>query len=357
MGTQVKFPERSDFWPVLKERVRKDFEERNQSRHATIGQKAKGFALFFALFITYVALVFFATTRWQAALIAVIAGLVTAGIGFCVQHDGNHGAFSKRKWVNKLQAYSLDIIGGSSYFWTYKHNIAHHTNTNIVDHDDDIDVGRLGRMAPSQTRRWFHRWQHIYMLFLYGFLTAKWQLWDDFVTYHRSGDGTNKVKRPEGWDLFVFVTGKVLFLMWVFVIPSFFHPFLHVAITYFFASWCMGVVLAVVFQLAHVVEETEFPTPQMPSGSMEYPWAVHQVLTTANFAPRSRFLTWFLGGLNFQIEHHLFPDTAHAHYLRISRIVRETCAEFGLPYNSHPTMWRAILSHLRWLKAMGKPVS
>lgn len=355
MHTQVKFPERSDFKQIVTARVKQYFEEKKQSSHATYAQIAKVFVLFAWLIATYVALVFYATTVWQAVLLTISAGLAMAGIGFCVQHDGNHGSFSRRKWVNKLAAYSLDALGGSSYLWTNKHNVNHHTYTNIADHDDDIDTGVLGRMAPSQPRLWFHRWQHIYLWFLYGLLPPKWQLVDDFVTVIRGSDGTNPVKRPQGWDMFIFVAGKLFSFTWVFVIPSLFHPIWQVVLFYLLATWCMGVVLAVVFQLAHVVEETEFPTPQEPSGSMEFPWAEHQVITTANFAPRSKVLTWFLGGLNYQIEHHLFPWIAHAHYPHISPIVKEVCEACQLPYHSHPTMWEAVHSHYRLLKAMGKP--
>ncbi len=351
----VKFPNRTDFRQTLTAKVNQYFEEKKRSPHATWTQIAKVFVLFAWLIASYVLLVFFATTLWHAVLLSVSTGLAMAGIGFCVQHDGNHGSFSKRKWANKLAAYSLDALGGSSYLWTNKHNINHHTNPNVVNHDDDIDVGKLGRMAPSQPRLWFHRWQHIYMWFLYGFLPPKWQLVDDFVTVIRGSDGTNPVDRPEGWDRFVFVAGKAFSFTWVFVIPSLFHPIWQVVVFYFVATWCMGVVLAVVFQLAHVVEETEFPIPEEPSGSMKLPWAEHQVITTANFAPKSRVLTWFLGGLNFQIEHHLFPKIAHAHYQYISPIVREVCDAYGLPYNSHRTMREAIRSHYRLLKAMGRP--
>jgi linoleoyl-CoA desaturase len=353
----VKFLNRSDFHDFLTERVGQYFKDRGLSPHATRAQIAKVFILFVWLFVSYGSLVFLATTWWQVVPLVISTGLAAACIGFCVQHDGNHGAFSRHKWVNKLMAYSLDFIGGSSYLWERKHNGAHHTNPNIAGHDDDIDVGILGRMAPSQPRLWFHRWQHIYMLFLYGFLVPKWQLFDDFFTVIRGGDGTNKVKRPRGMDLAVFIGGKLLFLTWAFVIPCQFHPFLLVVTVYSMTSWFMGVVLAVVFQQAHVVEETKFPLPQMPSGKMEFPWAEHQVWTTANFAPRSRVLTWLLGGLNFQIEHHLFPKMAHAHYSRISPIVREVCKMYGLPYNCHPTIWAAIRSHFRHLRAMGRPGS
>jgi linoleoyl-CoA desaturase len=353
----VKFTARSTFKQIVTEKVNQHFKEKNLSPHATGQQITKVFVLFLWLIASYVALVFFATAWWQTVLLSISAGLAAAGIGFCVQHDANHGSFSKRKWVNYLAGCALDVLGGSSYLWKNKHNVNHHTYTNIVDHDDDINTGILGRLAPDQPRYWFHQWQHIYLWFFYGLLVAKWQLVDDWVTVIRGRDGNHPVKRPRGLDLVIFIGGKLFFYTWALVIPSLFHPVWQVALVYLLASWCMGIVLAVVFQLAHVVEETEFPTPQKPIGSMEFPWAEHQVRTTANFAPRSRFLTWFLGGLNYQIEHHLFPWIAHAHYPQISRCVQEACRECDLPYHSHPTMFQAVYSHYKLLKAMGKPVA
>src|SRR5262245_54200064 len=112
---------------------------------------------------SYVALVFLPITAWQAILLAVSLGCAMAMVGFNVQHDGGHRAYSKRRLVNRLMAFSLDVLGGSSYFWNYKHNIAHHTYPNVLGADDDIYLGPLGRLSPHERRYWFHRFQHIYM--------------------------------------------------------------------------------------------------------------------------------------------------------------------------------------------------
>ena len=137
------------------------------------------------------------------------------------------------------------------------------------------------------------------------------------------------------------------------------HPFWAVVGVYSLAAFVSGVALSVVFQLAHCVEEADFPVP-VPTATggarVENEWAVHQVLTTANFARSNRVLSWFLGGLNFQVEHHLFHKICHVHYPELSKVVEKVCNEFGVRYNANKTFWGAVRSHCRWLVAMGRPV-
>jgi linoleoyl-CoA desaturase len=313
-------------------------------------------AIILAWFIGAYVLLMMANSWWVALPLAMVLGLAFAAIGFNIQHDGGHRAYSDRPWVNRLMAMSLDMIGGSSYIWDHKHNTIHHTYANITGHDDDIEVGFLGRLSPHQKRHRFHRVQHFYLWALYGFLPVKWQLFDDYWNLARARIGTHKFARPKGWNLVIFIGGKVLFLSLAFVIPALFHPILDVILVYLAAMWVNGITLAVVFQLAHVVEEAEFPMPDPASGRIESQWAIHQVQTTVDFARGNRLLSWFLGGLNFQIEHHLFPRICHVHYHRLSRVVERTCKDFGLQYNAHRSVFSAIASHFRWLRKMGQPV-
>jgi linoleoyl-CoA desaturase len=129
-----------------------------------------------------------------------------------------------------------------------------------------------------------------------------------------------------------------------------------VLVFYAGTAFALGLVLSVVFQLAHCVEDAEFPS--LPSGSERLPdeWAVHQVKSTVDFGRRSRLLTWYVGGLNFQIEHHLFPKICHVHYPRIAGVVEEVCAEYGVRYAAHDRLRDALSSHWRWLRRMGRPL-
>ena len=174
---------------------------------------------------SYVLLVFFASTWWQAFPLTVLLGLTIAGIGFNIQHDAGHHAYSNHRWINKLMAMTLDLVGGSSYIWHWKHGVFHHTYVNITGHDSDIDLGAIGRLTPHQKRYRFHRWQHFYLWPLYGFLAIKWQLATDFHEVITGRIGRHRIPRPKGWDLVIFLGGKAAFFTLAFVIPLMFHSF------------------------------------------------------------------------------------------------------------------------------------
>ena len=307
------------------------------------------------LLASYALLVFVVGTWWLALPLAISLGLSMAALGFNVQHDGGHRAYSDRGWINKLMAMSLDLLGGSSYVWARKHNSIHHSYANITGHDDDIDIGFLGRLSPHQKRLKFHGWQHFYLWPLYGLLPIKWQVYDDFRDVFTGRTGGHRLARPRGWDLAIFIGGKVIFFTLALAIPLALHPVWVVLLFWVVATFVQGEVLSVIFQLGHCVEHAAFPLPRPDTGRMEAPWAVHQIETTVDFAHRNRLLSWFIGGLNFQIEHHLFPRICHLNYPALAPLVEETCREFGLRYQAHKTFRAALASHFCWLRQMGKP--
>lgn len=305
--------------------------------------------------LAYVTLVFFATSIWQASLLSIVLGIATAGIGFNIMHDGGHEAWSKRRWINRLLAMTVDVIGGSSYVWEWKHGRFHHTWANVAGHDSDIDLGALARLSPVQRRRPWHRWQHYYLWILYGFVAIRWHLYDDFRDVITGTIGQRPFVRPRGRDLAVFVFGKLVFFTLAFGLPLLFHPIGAVLLFYAVAAFVAGVLLALVFQMAHVTEAAAFPEPNAGSVQMDSPWAIHQMQTTVDFARSNRVLGWMIGGLNFQVEHHLFPRISHVHYPAVSRVVKDTCREFGVIYLEQPTFGAAIASHYRWLRHLGMP--
>jgi linoleoyl-CoA desaturase len=307
----------------------------------------------------YLLLLFVASSWWAIIPLAAIMGLAIAAIGFNVQHDAAHKAYSDRRWVNKVMSLTLDMMGGSSYLWDWKHNTFHHTSPNVSGHDDDINIGMLGRLSPDQPRYWFHRLQGIYLWLLYGFLAVKWHLFDDFYQISVGRIGGHKIPRPKGRDLLVFIGGKIVFFSIAFVIPMLLHPWWAVLSVYALAAFVSGVVLSVVFQLAHCVEEADFPVPALtPQGNhkLATAWSVHQVQTTVDFCRGNRLIGWFCGGLNFQIEHHLFHKICHIHYPELSKLVEEACHEFGVRYAAHRSLFSAVASHFRWLVEMGRPI-
>jgi linoleoyl-CoA desaturase len=315
-------------------------------------------AILMASFVgLYVVLVFVADRWWQGLVLAVALGFSAAGIGFNVQHDGVHQAYSNSRRVNQLMAMTLELLGGSCYLWRWKHTVFHHTYVNITGHDTDIDLGILGRLSPHQKRLGYHRWQHVYLWPLYGLLAIKWQLLDDFRKLISGRIRNRRIPRPMGCELAMFVAGKAMFFTVAFGIPLLFHSVTAVLVCYGVAAVVLGTVLSLVFQAAHCVEEAEFPMPRENIGRIARSWAVHQVETSVNFARRSRIVTCLLGGLNFQIEHHLFPRISHANYPAISRVVEEACRDFGVPYAEHRSFWAAMASHFRWLRRMGMPTA
>ena len=311
-------------------------------------------ALILAAFaLSYYLLVFVARTWAQAVPLAVLLGLATAEIGMNIEHDGSHKAYSDHPWINKLAAMTLDMVGASSFMWRWKHVVFHHMYVNVKDHDTDIELGIFGRLSPGHPRHAVYRWQHWYLWPLYGVMVLKWQFYDDYRDLIAGRMGVNRFPRPRGWDLVVFAGGKLSALVLGFGLPLLFHPLWTVIAFCVLVTMVVGVVLSVVFQLAHTVEEARFPRPQAETGRMQQPWAVHQVESSVDFARGNRLVSWLVGGLNFQIEHHLFPTLCHVNYPAIAPIVEETCREFGVRYTAHPSVGTAVASHFRWLRRMG----
>ena len=355
-ATPLKFAQHDDaFVAALRLRVDEMFSSTGLRRRDCAAMYLKTAIIIAWFAASYVLLVGFSETWWQSLLAAVSLGLSMASIGFNIQHDGSHSAYSNRPWINSLMAMSLDLLGGSSYYWKRTHNQIHHTYTNITGHDGDIDMGFLGRLSPHEPPLKFHRLQHFYLWFLYGFLPIKWQFYDDIKGVVTGRIGCNRFPRPRRGQMAVFVGGKLLFISLAFVIPMLLHTW-YVALAFFcVASFVQGITLSVVFQLAHCLEEADFPMPPVESNRIENTWAVHQVQTTVNFAPSSRLVTWFTGSLNHQIEHHLFPQICHVNYPAISPVMESTCREFGVRYSAHNSLWSAVRAHYRWLREMGQP--
>jgi len=354
-GRSLKFGNDNAFQLELRRRVEEYFRTTGRRQRDCWQMYLKTAILVASFAVSYVLLVFAAQSWWHGLLLAILLGWSAAGIGFNIQHDGGHQAYSNYPWVNKLMAMTLELMGGSSYLWRWKHVVFHHTYVNITGHDTDIDLGILGRLTPHQKRLAYHRWQHFYLWPLYGLLAIKWQLVDDFQKLISGRISNQRFPRPKSWELVIFVAGKAIFFTVAFGIPLLFHSVGAVLVSYVVAALALGTVLSVVFQAAHCVEEAEFPLPQEETGRIEHAWAVHQAWTTVDFVRRSRVVAWLLGGLNFQIEHHLFPRISHVNYPAISRLVEETCRDFGVKYAEHRSFRAGMASHFRWLRRMGMP--
>jgi linoleoyl-CoA desaturase len=350
-----KFPQvNPSIHSVLKTRVQQYFDTMNQKSTGNHKLYTKAIVLVSLLVATYVHLVFF-TPDWPLALIECgLLGLIISGVGFNVMHDGSHGSFSRYKWLNSFAAWSLDFLGGNAFMWNIKHNIIHHSFTNVEGVDDDMDAGIFLRLNEHQKKMWMHRFQHWYFWFLYMLLYIMWMFYGDYRKYFTKKIGDVPLKKMSTADHLKFWSGKLVHAAVYIAIPIWQVGFLSWFIG--FGTMCLiaGFVLSIVFQLAHTVEHTHFPLAHVDTNRLPDEFALHQLKTTANFATHNKVISWMVGGLNFQIEHHLFPKISHIHYPAISQIVRGVCQEYGIPYLEYPTMAKAIGAHYRYLKELGR---
>lgn len=356
LSERLKFNGDNRFHRELRRRVDAQFKHSGTHQRDSAAMYLKTAVILVMFAASYIELVFFATNGWLALAISTVLGATVAGIGFNVMHDGGHQAYSDRRWINRLMALSLDLVGGSSYIWQWKHARFHHTWVNVAGHDSDIDLGVLGRLSPEQPWRAWHRWQHLYLWVLYGVTAIRWHVYGDFRDMITGRVGERPFDRPHGWDLVGFVIGKLVFFTLAVGLPLMFHSIGAVLLFYTTTSAVAGVLLALVFQMAHVVEEADFPAPNAQSRQMDTPWAIHQLETTVDFSRDNRVLSWLIGGLNFQIEHHLFPRISHVHYPAVARVVEATCREYGITYRTHRSFAAGIASHYRWLRQLAMPV-
>jgi linoleoyl-CoA desaturase len=360
--SQIRFASgRADFFSTLNQRVNEYFKSNNISRYANAEMKLKTVVMYSIYLLPYILMITgVVNNAWAMFLMCLIMGFGLAGIGLSVMHDANHGGYSNKSWVNNLLGFSLNIVGGNAFNWKVQHNVLHHTYTNIHDVDEDISPRGILRMTPHGEWKFFHRFQHMYAWFFYGLLTLVWVLVKDFmriIRYHK--DGMVKKQRANiitEWT--ILIASKIFYASYIFVLPALLLPvaWWQILIGFVAMHYVGGFILAIIFQPAHVIDGTEYPMPN-DEGKMENCWAIHQLLTTTNFANKNRILNWYVGGLNFQVEHHLFPNICHVHYRKISHIVQRTAEEYGLPYKSEPTFIGALVGHAKLLKQLGaKPV-
>ncbi|BAV07849.1 linoleoyl-CoA desaturase [Filimonas lacunae] len=344
---------KQSFHVELKKRINEYFTTTGKSTTGGIRLFSKALFLILAITYTYIQLVFFTPGVLASVGLCILMGLLVASIGFNVMHDGGHGSFSRSTAVNKVAAVTAEILGASHFMWNMKHNVIHHAFTNIDGIDDDIDAKPFLRMTSTQKYYKMHRFQHVYFIVLYAIFHLYWVLFSDYKKYFSGKIGEMPIKKMKPVDHLTFWGFKLVHYALFFVIPIVVLGFSTWIIGFSIVSLITGFTLSIVFQLAHTVEHTEFPMPD-EGGRLQDEWAVHQLKTTANFATRSKLVSWYVGGLNFQVEHHLFPKISHIHYPAINKIVKQACAEYNVVYVEYPRMSSAVISHVNFLRQMGK---
>lgn len=349
---------RDSFASAVRANVDAYFKENNISKRANASMVGKTTFLLSSLVLFYVLIVFAPFSLWVKLPLAIGLGAIQALIGFNVCHDAIHGSYSNSKMVNNVLSKVFNVIGANAYVWKLSHNVVHHTYTNIPGHDSDLEVAPgLIKLSHSIGWRKVMRYQHIYAFVLYALTSIHWVFIKDYKKFfERSIASTANSNHPkvEYFNLFFF---KAIYYTLFIVMPL---VFMDIAVWQYIIGFVLmhvaeGAVLGLVFQLAHVVEGTEFPEPD-DNGHIENCWFEHQMLTTANFGRKSALTTFLCGGLNYQIEHHLFPNICHIHYPAISDIVKDTATSFNLPYHENESWFMALGSHYRMLKSFGKEV-
>jgi linoleoyl-CoA desaturase len=343
------------FFDILRKRVDKHFSEGQINTHGNGKLYTKAVIQILSSIILYVTLVFFTPPAWIALVLCFLLGVNLALLGFNVMHEGGHQSFSKHQWINNVSAHFLNVLGGNAYFWKIKHNINHHTHTNVEGMDSDIDVKPFMRLHEGQPRHGYHRYQHLYFVLLYGISYLAWVFYEDFLKYFRGSVSLiNGPMKFTAWRHITFWVTKVLFVAVYMVIPIVVVGWLPWLVGFLVITVVCGIVISIVFQLAHVVEGTVFF--ESKDEKQKQDWAIDQLRSTSNFGTKSGLLHWMLGGLNFQIEHHLFPRISHIHYPAVGVLVKETCVEFGIRYNESRTLFSAVVSHIAHLRRLGKGI-
>lgn len=358
--TQHRFDRTSnqDFYKTLKQRIDNYFEENGISKKGGRKMVIKTIAMVLIFGIPYALMISGLVTATLPFIgLWFLMGLGVAGIGSSIMHDANHGSYSSNNRVNRIMSFSMDLVGGNALIWRLQHNVLHHTYTNIQGADEDIDGPPVLRFSPNQEHKFIHRFQHIHAWLFYPLMSFVKVIYTDFEqAFHYRKIGLIKSQSELNKALLNIAFGKVVYLGYMLLIPMLLlpeSPWIIIA-GFLVMHGVTGLSLSIVFQSAHVMPDSKFPLPES-NGNMQNEWALHQLLTTTNFAPKNKWLSWFIGGLNFQVEHHLFSNISHIHYPQISKIVKETALEFKLPYRSRNTFREAIADHARMLYILSKP--
>lgn len=343
------------FAKALRQNVNDYFREKGISTKGNLSLVMQTVAMLSIYLVPFALLLTISMNIWVTIILVMLMGVGAAGIGMCVMHDAVHGSYSEKKWINKILGGTLYLLGSHVLNWKIQHNILHHTYTNIEGYDLDIASKGPIRFSEHAPIRKIHRYQYIYAFFLYGLTTIS-KLIKDFtqlIEFNRAGLTKQQKINPKV-EYVKMISIKMTYLLVIIGLPLWLTDFtvLQVILGFLLMHLTAGCILSTVFQMAHVVEGAIQPIPNK-EGVIAMEWAVHELQATSDFARNNLFLNWYIGGLNFQIEHHLFPNISHVHYRKIAPIVEKTAKQFGLPYNLKPTFLAALASHIIRLKQLG----
>lgn len=349
-------PHSRNFASTLNKRVNEYFSSNKKTKFGDIRVYIKTVCMFLIYFVPFFVIIFAQPSIGLAIPLLVLMGTGMAGIGLGIMHDAIHGSFSAYPWVNKIFGYTLNMVGGTAVIWKIQHNVKHHTHTNVEGHDDDIEPRGMLRLSPSVPLKSYHKFQYIYAWFMYALGTFFWVTVKEFgqmEQYRKEGLLKQHSKSVVG-EYIILLISKVFYYAYIIGLPVLLTDYTGWQIFAGFAIMHLvsGTCLAVIFQPAHLMLNVSFPKPD-ENGKLQYSWLVHQLYTTVNYAKNNKLVTWYGSGLNFQIEHHLFPHICHIHYPAISKIVEKTAKEFDMPYMTVKSFRSSLSAHTTMLKNLG----
>ncbi|HEY1646865.1 MAG TPA: acyl-CoA desaturase [Terracidiphilus sp.] len=341
----------SSFPKVLRRRLDQFFTDQKISPKADRAMWLKVTAGLAVLLGSWAALYLLKPNSWGFVALYLLGGLAQTFLLLNIAHDSNHNAISTKSSVNKLLNYVFDVCGINSYMWRILHHRGHHSCINLHGEDDALTGRGIFRFTPHEPRTRLHRFQHIYGLFFYSLFSLDYVFLRDFECFFfPSHEYLRRTKHPPR-EYAILFAGKGLYLTYMLILPVVVlgKPFLLVALAFVLVHLIIGLTVSLVFQTTHTVDSTYFPTDRGEFDNGVY----HIFATTADYATENPLVGWLTGGLNHHIAHHLCPFVCHTHYAPLTRIVKQTAEEFGVPYRQHRTMTRAILHHLILLKQLG----
>ena len=348
----------NEFFAELRKEVEAYFQAKNISKFGNLTLWSKTVFVLIAVPLCYGVALFAGVPMWATMLLFLAIGVLHAFMGFNVMHDACHGSYSSKPWVNKLMSHSMHLLGSDAHIWKFKHNVLHHTWTNIDGIDDDIAKSPVLRHCESQPIKPAHKFQHWYMFGLYGISTIWWMFGNDMIKYFKGEVNERAMPKMGTYEHLLFWVTKITYALVYIAVPVYVLGWFWGIMSFVVLHIALGILLSVVFQLAHAVEHCHFDDLEAiepDQTKMPNEWAVHQMMTTSNFSTQSAFAKWFTGGLNFQVEHHLFPQISHVHYPKINEILRRVANKYGVEYKEYPKFGQAVASHVRWMKSMGQP--
>ena len=339
------------FPKVLRRRLESFFADAEVSPKADVTMWSKIAVGLAVLGGSWIALYALHPAPWAFIALYLLGGLAQTFLLLNIAHDSNHNAISSRPIVNKTLNYVFDLCGISSYMWRILHHRGHHSCINLHGEDDAIEGRGLFRFTPHDPRTPLHRFQHIYALFLYALFSLEYVFVRDFQSFFAPAHEYLTRTRHPLREYVILFAGKLFYLTYMLVLPVVVmkQPVLLVLGSFFVVHLVVGISVVLVFQTTHVIEDTYFPLHRSEFENGVY----HVFATTADYATENPVVGWLVGGLNHHVVHHLCPYVCHTHYAPLTRIVKQTAEEFGVPYRQHTTMTRAVWHHLQLLKQLG----